>query len=58
VSPTVDKEGDRVQETEKTPARKSYQAPVLVEVGSFRKNTGYIGLKTRESLINYPRELW
>jgi hypothetical protein len=47
-----------MRKTTKEPVRKSYQAPVLVEVGSFRKNTGLLGVRTRESLVDYPRNIW
>ncbi|MGN9845901.1 keywimysin-related RiPP [Nonomuraea sp. H19] len=35
-----------------------YEAPKLTELGSFQKLTGYVGLRERESLLNYPRKVW
>ncbi|MGW0808622.1 keywimysin-related RiPP [Nonomuraea sp. NPDC002799] len=38
--------------------RAAYETPLLIELGYFRELTGYVGLKNRESLIGYPRDLW
>ncbi|WP_157549269.1 lasso RiPP family leader peptide-containing protein [Nonomuraea candida] len=35
-----------------------YEAPALEELGSFQELTGYVGLRNRESLLGYPRNIW
>jgi hypothetical protein len=38
--------------------RKAYEAPKIIDAGSFRRNTGYVGIKQRESLTGFPRVFW
>jgi hypothetical protein len=38
--------------------RKAYEAPRMLEAGTFRQNTGFLGINWRESAAPLPRTFW